>query len=76
MLTATLVSLAADAQSSISAQATRAVPLVLFWFPDACRDTARQNVKQVEKRQMRQSPLLLPCYFSGLLLLYDLAFFP
>ena len=73
-LIATIFSLAAHAQSSISAQATRVVSLVLLWLPHACRDTTGQNVEQVEKRQMRQSPLLLPCPFSGLYLLYNLAF--
>jgi hypothetical protein len=41
--------LAADAQSSVLAQATPIIPLIFFWFPHACRYIAGQIVEQVKK---------------------------
>jgi hypothetical protein len=54
-----------DTGSVVPAQAARAVPLVFVWVLDASGDNPGENVQQVPRRQMRQSPLLLPCHLAG-----------
>lgn len=56
-----------DTGSVVPAQAARAVPLVFVWVLDASGDNPGENVQQVPRRQMRQSPLLLPCHLAGFL---------
>ena len=74
LLNAQVAFLPDDTESIISAQATRIVPLVFVWFLDASRNNTSQNVKQMSQWQMHQSPLLLPCHFTGFHLLRDIIF--
>lgn len=73
LLIAPVAFLPDDTESIISAQATRIVPLVFVWFPDASRNNTSQNVKQMSQWKMHQSPLLLPCHFAGFLLLRNVS---